>query len=170
MDRGWLGNPGVHRRSAAARRSRPQYPPIRRCILAGPPLWPLCIWQADNGAHRPLINPGDPLAETRGNLRLLQSGSDPWEYDVILMSADSTTWTYKRDARIRLPLDEILWTRAGVSYLRPEVQLLHKAPGLRPKDQSDFDTCAALLQPKPRAWLRTALGIAHPSHPWLSYL
>jgi hypothetical protein len=98
------------------------------------------------------------------------SGAVACEYDVILMDATSATWTYKRDARISHPVEQILWTRDGISYLRPEVQLLHKAPGLRQKDQADFDACIQLLEPKPRAWLRTALGIAHPGHPWLSQL
>jgi hypothetical protein len=86
------------------------------------------------------------------------------------MHATSHTWTYKRDDRIGPPLDEILWARDGITYLRPEIQLLHKAPGLRPKDQADFDACLGLLEPGARAWLRAALDIAHPSHPWLSCL
>ena len=64
----------------------------------------------------------------------------------------------------------ILWVHDGITYLRPEVQLLHKAPGLRPKDQADFDACAPLLDDQSRAWLRSALALAHPGHPWLDEL
>ncbi len=46
-------------------------------------------------------------------------------------------------------------TRHGIDYLRPEVQLLHKANGLRPKD---------------RQTLMRALQLAHPGHPWLADL
>jgi hypothetical protein len=130
----------------------------------------LDVWQADEGALRPMVDPGTALPETCGNLWLRPSGADPWEYDVILMDATSATWTYKRDSRVRLPVAEILWVREGISYLRPEVQLLHKAPGLRQKDQADFDACLPLLGPRARAWLRTALTTAHPGHPWLSDL
>lgn len=130
----------------------------------------LDVWQADDGALRPMINQGDPLPETCGNLWLRASGVDPWEYDVILMDAAAEIWTYKRDARISLPLEEILWTRDGINYLRPEVQLLHKAPGLRQKDQADFDSCVPFLQPKSRAWLRGSLAVAHPDHPWITRL
>ncbi len=130
----------------------------------------LDVWAADDGALRPLVGQDDPLPATCGNLWLRTSGADPWEYDVILMDVTSTRWTYKRDARISLPADEILWTREDIPYLRPEVQLLHKAPGLRPKDQADFEACLPLLEPAPRAWLRSALGIAHPGHPWLAHL
>lgn len=105
-----------------------------------------------------------------GNLWLRRDGASPWEYDVTLMHATPTTWTYKRDARISLAMQDIRWVRDGISYLRPEVQLLHKAPGLRDKDQADFDACLHLLEPERRAWLRTAVGLAHPGHPWLAAL
>jgi hypothetical protein len=127
----------------------------------------LDVWHADDGTLRPLIGPEDPVSETCEDLWLRRSGADPWEYDIKVMNATATTWTYKRDPRISLPLPEILWTREGIPYLRPEVQLLHKAPGLRPKDQADFDACLSLLEPEPRDWLRNALAIAHPGHPWL---
>jgi hypothetical protein len=130
----------------------------------------LDVWQADTGDLRPMVHPTDPLSATCGNLWLRPGSADPWEYDVVLMHITGATWTYKRDARISLPLEEILWARKGISYLRPEVQLLHKAPGLRPKDQADFDACLQLLDPEPRAWLRDALNVAHPGHPWLSRL
>ena len=130
-------------------------------MVKGPP---------DMDKEKVLVSVFNPLSETCENLWLRASGADPWEYDVILMGTTSTTWTYKRDDRISLPLEEILWAHEGIPYLRPEVQLLHKAPGRRQKDQADFDACAPLLEPKPRAWLRTALSIAHPGHPWLSQL
>lgn len=127
----------------------------------------LDVWHADDGALRPLVDPRQPVPENCEDLWLRRSGADPWEYDVKVMSATATTWTYKRDPRISLPLAGILWTRDGIPYLRPEVQLLHKAPGLRPKDQADFDACLPLLEPGSRAWLRDALTVAHPGHRWL---
>ena len=127
----------------------------------------LDVWAADNGTLRPLVGEDDHVTDECENLWLRPSGAEPWEYDVILMHATSTTWTFKRDARISLPLEEILWERDGVTYLRPEVQLLHKARGLRPKDQVDFDECAPVLAPSAREWLRAALTIAHPGHQWL---
>lgn len=130
----------------------------------------LDVWEADDGTLRPLVEETDEVAPTCENLWLRRSGADPWEYDVILMSTSPTTWTFKRDPRISLPLHEILWDSDGITYLRPEVQLLHKARAVRPKDQVDFEACAPLLDPAPRAWLRDSLGMAHPGHRWLDEL
>lgn len=127
----------------------------------------LDVWEADSGALRPLVEPTDEVSESCENLWLRPSGAQPWEYDVILVHATPTTWTFKRDPRIGRPLQEILWQHDGITYLRPEVQLLHKARGLGEKDQADFEACVPLLDTGPRTWLRTALGLAHPGHPWL---
>lgn len=125
------------------------------------------IWQADAGSLRPVVTETDPVSSSCENLWLRRSGADPWEYDVILMDTSDTTWSFKRDARVSRPLTEILWERAGIRYLRPEVQLLHKAAGNRPKDQADFDSCRPLLDAASRDWLHWALQVAHPGHPWL---
>ena len=130
----------------------------------------LDVWQADDGCLRPMLTSQDPLPPTCENVWLRPSGAEPWEYEAILTDVTSGAWTFKRDARISLPLEEILWTRDGIRYLRPEVQLLHKARALRPKDQADFEACAPRLDPAPRAWLRDALSLAHPGHPWLAGL
>ena len=130
----------------------------------------LDVWQADEGRLRPLLGEKDRISATCENLWLRRSGADPWEYDVILMDTTPTTWTFKRDARTTLPLAEILWERDGITYLRPEVQLLHKARALRPQDQTDFDACAPLLDASARGWLADALRLAHPGHPWLHSL
>jgi|SRR6478735_1845483 len=130
----------------------------------------LDVWQADSGTLTAMVDDSVALPATCENLWLRPGGAEPWEYDVILMHATPTTWTYKRDARITRPLAEILWIHDGIRYLRPEVQLLHKARVVRPKDQVDFDVCAPLLDDRSRGWLRSALTLAHPGHPWLGEL
>ena len=137
-----------------------------RAYLAGR----LDVWQADDGLLRPMVAARDTISDTCENLWLRRSGAEPWEYDVILMHTTPTTWTFKRDARISRPLAEILWVHDDITYLRPEVQLLHKARAVRPKDQVDFDVCAPLLDQESRTWLREALHAAHPGHPWLQAL
>ena len=129
----------------------------------------LDVWAADKGTLHPLT--GDVVVPpTCSKLWLRASGADPWEYDVVLMDGTEERWTYERDARVTLPFSDILWRRGGMMYLRPEVHLLHKAPGLRPKDQLDFDACLPLLAGPARSWLKTALETAHPGHRWIEVL
>ena len=130
----------------------------------------LDVWIADSGTFRALLDADDSVPDTCENLWLRAGGAQPWEYDVILMDATSESWAFKRDSRITLPVDDILWTKDGVRYLRPEDQLLHKARGLRPQDQLDFDASVRLLDAESARWLRWALGLAHPGHPWIDSL
>lgn len=129
------------------------------------------VWAADRGTLRPLVEPdGAAVPGTCSNLWLRPSGAEPWEYDVVLMDVSESVWTYKRDDRIRRPLADIVRLDDGIRYLRPEVQLLHKAPGRRPKDEADLAACLPLLGPDSRRWLREAIRTAHPGHPWIGSL
>lgn len=131
----------------------------------------LDVWAADNGTLRPLVGEDAAVPPNCSNLWLRPSGDDSWEYDVILMDTTADDWTYKRSERVSRPLADILRRGDdGIDYLRPEVQLLHKAPGLRPSDQQDFEACREMLTEDARTWLRDALQTAHPAHPWLDEL
>jgi hypothetical protein len=143
--------------------------PLLRRHLAGV----LDLWSADQETLRVLLPDDagqDPLPASCENVWARRSGGEPWQYDFILMDVTDGRWVFKRDARISRPVEEIVWCLDGVPYLRPEVQLLHKASGLRPKDQADFAATWPRLEPAPRRWLRDALDLAHPSHPWLEVL
>ena len=143
--------------------------PLLRRHLAGR----LDLWAADQERLTVLL-PDDAetttVADTCENVWARGSGAEPWQYDIILMHGTEDTWTFKRDSRISRPFDEIVWVRDQIPYLRPEVQLLHKANGLRPKDQADFTAVLPVLHGEDRAWLHAALTLAHPGHPWLSEL
>ena len=130
----------------------------------------LDVWAADHGSLRPLTQPAEPVAPTCSNLWLRASGAQRWEYDVLLTGLTAGTWTYEHDAAITLPVEHLLCTRAGVAYLLPQVQLLHKAAATRPKDDEDFDACLPLLDRAERQWLRAALDTAHRGHPWRARL
>jgi len=54
--------------------------------------------------------------------------------------------------------------------LAPEVQLLYKSKGLRPKDETDFAAARTALDAAQRAWLAGALAKVSPDHPWLAHL
>lgn len=124
----------------------------------------LDVWAAFDGALKPVIGPDLPPG--CGNLWLRAGGMHPWEYDLLLTPVDGDRWEFSRCAAITRSLDEVLWERDGISYLVPEVQLLHKARAARAKDQWDVETCAPLLGREARRWLREALAVVHPGHPW----
>jgi len=147
--------------------------PLLRRHLAGV----LDLWCAFSGALKPLLPDEDPdgaaddvLPEGCGQLWTRRSGSDPWEYDVLLAPGTPEEWIYKRDPSVRMPMADALWERAGVRYVQPEIQLLYKAKGLRPKDQADFDVTLPFLDRPRRAWLRESLSRTIPGHPWLARL
>lgn len=130
----------------------------------------LDIWSASSGALRPLL-PDEPELEGAANqVWTRPEALAPWEYDILLAPGTPQEWVYRRDESIRLPMDEAVWLHDGIPYLRPEIQLLYKAAGLRPKDQADFDAAAPLLDAGQRTFLRDGLVRTLPTHPWLDRL
>lgn len=129
------------------------------------------VWSAGSGALRPLL-PDDDAAfpEDAHQVWLRRSAYDPWEYDVLLAPGTPEVWVYRRDPSLTMPMPEALWERDGIRYLRPEIQLLYKAPGLRAKDRADFDAALPLLDHGRRAWLHDALVRTAPDHPWIARL
>ncbi|WP_220454480.1 nucleotidyltransferase domain-containing protein [Nocardioides immobilis] len=96
----------------------------------------------------------------------------PWSLQVMIDDAPDGTWRYRREPRITLPVDDLDGPAStdAMRVLAPEVQLLQKSKGLRPKDQSDFAAVVPTLEPERRAWLAEALRVASPGHPWLDAL
>jgi hypothetical protein len=135
------------------------------------------IWVAASGAIKPLADDDRPSATAEevlpadcGNVWTRPNALWPWEYDVLLSPGMPGTWIYKRDESITLPLSEALFQVDGVNYLRPEIQLLYKAKGLRAKDQLDFAATVAHLDDQQRAWMRGMLRRTLPGHPWIEQL
>lgn len=92
----------------------------------------------------------------------------PWRLDVIRERWAGDDWMYRRDARIRLPVEHVVAeTSDGIPYLRPELVLLFKAKATRPKDLADFELVLPALGEDRRRWLRDALALTHTRHPWV---
>ena len=84
---------------------------------------------------------------------------------------DGATWIFRRDPRIRLKAASLRSRTAdGIPYLQPEVVLLFKAKAVHPKDEMDFAAVLPHLESSRRLWLRDALTLVHPEHPWLESL
>jgi len=89
----------------------------------------------------------------------------------MVINTDHGQWISRRTAQIRGSLSTLgSVTSDGIPYLAPEIQLLYKAKGLRPKDEADFARTLPALSGKSRQWLRESLALVHPGHAWLTEL
>jgi hypothetical protein len=89
----------------------------------------------------------------------------------MVIDASDDQWIFRRTAQISGSLSTLgRVTRDGIPYLAPEIQLLYKAKGLRPKDEADFAQTLPSLDGESRQWLAQSLALIHPGHAWLTEL
>lgn len=58
----------------------------------------------------------------------------------------------------------------GLPILSPELVLLYKAKANRKNDAQDFFNTQSALTPAAREWLKQALILCYPEHPWIQHL
>jgi non-ribosomal peptide synthetase component F len=114
-------------------------------------LWPLDADSADASVH---------------GLWARAVGGGPWRLQVNLEPCSGEEWIYRRDPRVHRPLAELIEHRGGVPCVKPAVQLLWKARDHAPKDEIDLSNVLPLLPAAERAWLASAIALAHPESPW----
>lgn len=95
--------------------------------------------------------------------------------DFLFTDIVNGVWRYRREPSILQSLERIvLQTADGVPFLAPEAVLLFKSKNTstldRSKDQVDFERVCPHLTVPQRAWLRWALLVTVPQHPWLEQL
>ena len=85
---------------------------------------------------------------------------------------DGDDWVSRRDPDVRRPVRELTATTlpTGLAVLAPEVELLYKAKGTRPKDRADFDAVLPHLDDPAKAWLLVGLRRLFADHEWTSRL
>ncbi|GAA2653513.1 nucleotidyltransferase domain-containing protein [Nonomuraea recticatena] len=125
------------------------------CHVADPP-GTLRPWAVD-----------EVLPEHAHDIWVREHAEGPWRFQLMLDETDGEEWIYRRDARIRRPLAS-LGVASGKGFLRlsPEVQLLYKSKGLRPKDELDFTEVLPVLTGPQRLWLDQMLALEYGTHPW----
>jgi hypothetical protein len=130
------------------------------------------LYRAEDGKLS-LWADGEYLSSTN-DVWVSKSDESPWAFQLMIIDTEENTWTYKRDKSIRRPMTEIvLRTGEGIPYLRPEIQLLHKAGSsqVREKDYNDFQTMLPSLLPQEKAWLKSSLNRQFPEgHAWVKFL
>ncbi|MEV4266394.1 hypothetical protein [Kribbella sp. NPDC049584] len=127
------------------------------------------VQNPETGECRPWA-PGEQLAP--GPNALVFPDMHPHVIQILLAASDADQWVYHRGrGTIRKPLDEItLRSPDGLPYLAPEIVLLFKSRGGRPKDNDDFADVAELLDPERGRWLFDRIAPRYPEHPWLPAL
>jgi hypothetical protein len=135
-------------------------------VLAG---WEIVI--AHDGAFIPWS--GDsPLVAPMHQFWMRRDRKGPWDLEVLLEDHDGERWLSRRDHRVTQRLDSFgRRTASGIPYVAPEIALFYKAKGWEiEKNAADFEIAAPALDAVARPWLRGALEIAHPQHPWIARL
>lgn len=95
----------------------------------------------------------------------------PSTLEILLNEADGDRWRFRRNLAISRPLQEIsLSSKQGIPILSPEIVLLYKAMGPRPFDEADFSNVLDRLDAECHSWLRRAIDVCYPGHPWLAAL
>lgn len=122
--------------------------------------WPFYEWES-----------GHVLRPETHDIWCRPSKTAPWAIQLMIADTWDTKWVFRRLPEIARPITTIgCRTVDGIPYLSPDIQLLYKAKGMRPKDVADFWHALPHLDRGSRRWLQRALAIAHPDHPWLESL
>ena len=91
--------------------------------------------------------------------------------EFLLNEGDSKTdWMFRRDPRVTLEFARAFLQRDDVPYLAPEIALLFKSNSASRTNDADFAVALRRMEREQQRWLRTALEITAPTHPWLSRL
>jgi len=100
-------------------------------------------------------------------------GAAPNALEILVNEGDDREWRFRKNLALTRPMS-LAWLRTsdGVPFLAPEIVLLYKAASAsrRPEDDSDFQVTRDSLDREPRHWLRSALEMHYPAHPWLGDL
>ena len=100
-----------------------------------------------------------------------RDGQAPWSFQLMLMESEQDQWVYRREKSIQLPKASLFSVEANnIPYLKPAIQLLHKAGSshIRDKDVRDFQRVLPVLSSAEKAWLKDALQQQFPTgHSWI---
>lgn len=132
-------------------------------------LEPLHLWAPTPWRLRPIL-PGTAMEPDEEQLWARRDASQPWLLDLLATPAEGEDWLFKKDERVRRPLDEVTRQVGGVPVLAAEVALLHKAGNDRERDRADLLAIRDQLAPSRLHWLREAVATVWPDHDWLDLL
>lgn len=106
---------------------------------------------------------------------------DGFEFEVNFVERSGGDWVFSHEPRVVRPLDDCVHQSAwGLPAVAPGAVLFYKAQmpqwragprfEARPHDLADFQALLPTLTGEQREWLRDALALVEPGHPWLTEL
>jgi Aminoglycoside-2''-adenylyltransferase len=123
-----------------------------------------------DGSRRPW-RAGDWLALPVHEVHARSPDEPSRSIEFLLNERDGHNWVFRRNPAIILPLNHAaIVCGLGVPVLAPEIVLLFKAKSPRAKDEADFRAAHNAMDRSRRRWLRAALQVCHPGHPWIELL
>ncbi|HSH55964.1 MAG TPA: hypothetical protein VK983_04005 [Candidatus Limnocylindrales bacterium] len=127
--------------------------------------------QVVSGPDELIANASPPdLKSPRHAIWVKNKSNGNWLFELLLNDSTDTNWLYRRNYNCTLPLDRLGIQRNGYKLLAPEVVLLYKSKNPRPVDQKDFSNILPSLPQSSRQWLKKALQLTTPGHPWIAQL
>ena len=123
------------------------------------------------GGKKEVWQRGEWLALPVHEIHCLNELMPPTQIEILLNESNETEWIYRRNDKVRRPLDKIQLERgAGVKFLCPEIVLLYKSKLPRAKDERDFLAVVERLDAERKKWLKDAIEVCDSKHPWLQSL
>jgi hypothetical protein len=97
--------------------------------------------------------------------------SDISHLEILLNESSGDKWRFRRNLSVTRPLSMLgIRSENGIPFLSPEIILLYKAKNPDPRDEADFKNMLKMLEQEPCNWLKQAIEVCHPEHPWLKLL
>jgi aminoglycoside-2''-adenylyltransferase len=94
-----------------------------------------------------------------------------WWLDIQIDGAEGGECVLRQEPRVALPMSDAIRTSPWlVPCASPEVLLFFKAALPRRRDWRDFVALLPRLDAQQIAWLRDAIALAYPEHPWIDAL
>ena len=129
------------------------------------------VWNNVGGVLHPLGDRWPTVEDPASQLWIRADAISPWILDMPLTPDADGLWTHKFLPDHVAAVEDVTWSDDdGIRYLLPEIVLTYKARLQRPKDEPDFEATLPVLGELRRAWMRNALSILVPDHPWIERL
>jgi ribosomal protein S18 acetylase RimI-like enzyme len=117
---------------------------------------------------------GRSFLDSTPNVWLREDMDRPWSLELMFLDGEGDRWVYRRNKDIGGRMDDLgLVNDEGISFLRPEIQLLFKGGSSqrRQKDDDDFLAVLPNLPDTSKEWLARSLEIQFPDgHDWIAQL